>query len=307
MQPIAPIATPLPAVHVAPKHKSSGGKWAVLLFVLALLASFAAGAGKWARYAKLADRFMAPPAPTAPKLPDFALTEPAPPEETPPPDAAASTSASTSPASAPNAPTSTPATTPQPDAGNSPPPPSLSAPNSTATPSTSTAAPAATATVPPAVAPASAQKPKPLVPAASAPSAGAQQRANAAFKENQPASSNQNSVSAAATPTQPMGSVLRGNGPSYIWVAREDRAQDSSRKIQGLGLTSVVIPRPAEGGKRVFVVFSGPFPPARIPSVIDWLRAQGFPNVREVKMPTGEMRGRSSTPNAPNDFDGSSE
>ncbi|HEY6467239.1 MAG TPA: protein kinase [Candidatus Acidoferrales bacterium] len=291
LQPTIPVSTPLPMVHVAAQPKSSGGKWVALIIVLALLASFAAGAAKWAKYGKLADKLMAPPAPIAPKLPDFALTQPA-------PDAAAPISAS----SWPVAQTLTAATTLEPDAGNSPPSPSSPAPATTTPADTSAPAPTAVAT-------AAVSKPKPVAPAVSVAPSGSQQRAGSALKENQPATSNQNSANA-ADPAQPMGSVLRGNGPSYIWVARydrEDRAQDASRKIQGLGLTSVVIPRPAEGGKHVFVVFSGPFPPARIPSVIDWLRVQGFTNVREVKIPSGEMRGRSSTPSVPNDFDGSSE
>jgi serine/threonine protein kinase len=297
LQPTIPVATPLPTVHVAAKPKSSGGKWVALIVVLGLLASFAAGAAKWAKYAKLVDKLMTPPAPTAPKLPDFAFTQPAPAAELPAP-------ASTSPA-----PASTPpdATAPQADTTNSPTAPSSPVATSAAASPAASDTPAA---VPAAVVAAPASKPKPIAPAVSATPSDAKQRANAAFKENQPAPSNQNSANATAPAAQPMGSVLRGNGPSYIWVARydrEDRAQDASRKIQGLGLTSVVIPRPGEDGKRVYVVFSGPFQAARIPSVIDWLRSQGFTNVREVKMPSlGEMRDGNSAPKEPHD-NGSSE
>ena len=124
------------------------------------------------------------------------------------------------------------------------------------------------------------------------------------------AAPDQSLANVASSPSQPMGSVLRGNAPSYIWVTRfdrEDRAQDASRKIQGLGLTSVVIPRRMENGKRGFIVLSGPFPPSRIPSVIDWLRTQGFQNAREIKIPNGQMRGRNPASDTTNDFDGSSE
>src|SRR5215831_8196477 len=81
-----------------------------------------------------------------------------------------------------------------------------------------------------------------------------------------------------------MGSVLRGKGPSYIWVSRferEERAQDASRKIQGLGLPSVVVPR--SGATPAYVVFAGPFSPSRVSSVVDWLKTQGFASAREVK------------------------
>lgn len=76
--------------------------------------------------------------------------------------------------------------------------------------------------------------------------------------------------------------------PSYVWIAEfdnEGRAQDTSRKIQGIGLASVVVPRAANNGQQVFVVLAGPFSAGRIPSVIDWLKTQGFPDSREVKPP----------------------
>jgi hypothetical protein len=107
-----------------------------------------------------------------------------------------------------------------------------------------------------------------------------------------------------------MGSVLPGKGPSYIWVARfdrEDRAQDASRKIQGFGLTSVVMPRRGENNTQYFIVLTGPFPPARIPSVIDWLKTQGFQNVREVKGFGAGMAGRGANANPQLKSDGGTE
>ena len=229
MQPTIPVATPLPTIHAATNPKSSSGKWIAFVIALALVTLFVAGAAKWAKNAKLVAKSLNLPAPTTPKLPDFAFAQTTSDAELPAPE----------PASLPSA--------------------------------------AATETTASSVA---ASPLKPKTPAASTTSG-----------------------------PQPMGSVLRGSGPSYIWVARydrEDRAQDASRKIQSLGLTSVVMPRPAEKGKRVYVVLSGPFPPSRIPSVIDWLRTQGFSNVREVKMPNGALRGNLA-PKISNDFDGSSE
>lgn len=243
LHPTIALPTEAPVIQAAEQPKSSLGKWGAAIVAFAIIVLFAAGAAKWAKNAQLADKLPPPTVPTAPKLPDFALTQPAP-----------------EPASD--------APTPQSD--------------TTATP---------------------------LAASISTP-AQAQSSASAAPVNAAPAKPDQSLANTASGAPQPMGSVLRGNAPSYIWVARfdrEDRAQDASRKIQGLGLTSVVVPRRMEAGKRGFIVLSGPFPPARIPSVIDWLRAQGFQNVREVKIPTGELRGRNPALDTTNDFDGSTE
>lgn len=250
MQSTIPIATPPPLPQLPVQQKTSNGKWAALTIALAVVTLFAAGAAKWAKNAKLAAKSLNLPAPTAPKLPDFAFTQ-ATSDAEPPASAPSSLASVTTPASA---------ISPETHGSDSP-----ALPNPPVSMSATTAA-----------------------------SLGSEPKTPA--------------VSTTSGP-QPMGSVLRGSGPSYIWVARydrEDRAQDASRKIQSLGLTSVVIPRPAEKGKHAYVVVSGPFPPSRIPSVIDWLRTQGFTNVREVKMPNGPLRGNLA-PKTSNDFDGSSE
>jgi serine/threonine protein kinase len=73
-------------------------------------------------------------------------------------------------------------------------------------------------------------------------------------------------------------------GQSYIWIARyevEERAQAAARKIESLGLPAMVVPRHNEKGD-FWVVLTGPFGAKRVPSVIDWLETQGFPNVRQV-------------------------
>jgi hypothetical protein len=111
---------------------------------------------------------------------------------------------------------------------------------------------------------------------------------------------------------QPMGSVLRGNGPSYIWVARfdrEERAQDATRKLQGFGLHAVVLPRHDNTTNHsFFVVFTGPLPPGQIPSYIDWLKSQGFPDAREVKAPNlGQQNGRGFSGNSQPNPNGASQ
>jgi hypothetical protein len=97
-----------------------------------------------------------------------------------------------------------------------------------------------------------------------------QQRAERAFGQNPPA------PAAAPLPAQ--------ETQSYLWVGRFDkieRAQNAARKIEGLGLPVTVVPRHNEKGD-FYVVVTGPFGAKRIPSVIEWLQTQGFPNVREV-------------------------
>jgi len=97
-----------------------------------------------------------------------------------------------------------------------------------------------------------------------------QQRADKAFHEAAPAASAPQQASQEAQ--------------SYLWVGRferEDRAQGAARKIEGLGLPVTVIPRQNDKGN-FYVVVTGPFGAKRIPSVIEWLQTQGFPNVRQV-------------------------
>ncbi len=281
LQPTVAMSSGVPVAHVAAQSKPSRGKWAAPVIAFVLFALFAAGAAKWAKKASLADKLPPPAAPIAPSLPNFALThaapEPAPGVTAPESETTAAPVAASGPSQA------------------------QSSPQASATPSNPPPQPVATA----AVAPFS----KPSTPGAAGSQATTQQPANNAAKEAPSARSDQTFTNVASGAAQPMGSVLRGNAPSYIWVARfdrEDRAQDASRKIQGLGLTSVVIPRRIGGDKRAFVVLSGPFPATRIPSVIDWLRTQGFQNVREIKIPTGQLRGRNPALDSTNDFDGSS-
>jgi Protein kinase domain len=306
MQPTVPVASGAPVQRVAmaapPRAKSSGGKWVAALIVLLLFALFAAAAGRWAQNAKLAEKLSAPPAPAAPALPDLAFTQAA---------HVAAADVHTS-ATAPATPEASTATTVQPAAPAQTAP---SVPPLNAEPTEAGTMPPATVASSKPTAPAPVSKPAASASnaAASAAPVDVQQRADAAFKENQSeAILKADQAAAGGQPqSQPLGSVLPGKGPSYIWVARydrEDRAQDASRKIQGYGLTSVVMPRHGENGQSYYVVLTGPFPPARIPSVIDWLKTQGFQNVREVKgLGGGQLNGRGGASNTPANSNGSPE
>jgi serine/threonine protein kinase len=276
---LAQYATPLPspasrvpAVPSAPPARSSS-KWAIVVLLVALVS--AGAVARWARQAKLAKQLSVPAQPTPPPPPYFAFTAApgaAPSAQTAKPadDASGAQTA--------EAPDANPASTAKPSSTISPGPTSLvatpPAQSLTAPPASGTAAVASVA--PPATPPA---KSASVAPANTAP-ADVQQRADAAFKEQPSAAANTGDQQ-----NPPRGSVLRGRGPSYIFVGRferEDRAQDVSRKIQGLGLPATVEARRGLAGE-FYVVLTGPVAPAKLPSEIDWLKTQGFANVREVK------------------------
>ena len=90
--------------------------------------------------------------------------------------------------------------------------------------------------------------------------------------------------------------------PGYIWVGRferEDRAKSAAKKIEDLGgLRARVMPRWNENGK-FFIVLTGPFAAKSLPSVRDWLHAQGFGEAHEIRTPgNGRMGLRSQGQNA---------
>jgi len=306
-QPTIPIAPAATTPRIAAQPKPSRGKGLVLALVILLFVLFAAGAGRWAKNAKLAQT--PPPPPPAPTLPNFALTQPAESAAQPSSIAAApkpdakseSSDADLSPAS------QTPSDSTASSAAQSSAQPAAQAPTQSSSqssaqfgaPSNTTIA-AATPTAKPASSLASntVSAPVPTQPAQTS----VEQHAEAAFRENPPPAANSSAANAAANAAPQPGSVLRGIGPSYIWVSRfdrEDRAQDVSRKLQGFGLQSFVLPRRGDDGKQVFVVFTGPFTSGQVPSYIDWLKTQGYPNVREVKGLAG-LFGRSSNSNGSN-------
>jgi Protein kinase domain len=106
------------------------------------------------------------------------------------------------------------------------------------------------------------------------------QRSPEAFGENEPV-------------TQP---PVNDNTPSYIWVGRferEDRAQSFAKKIEELGLSVTVVPRRALTGQ-IYIVVTGPYGPERVESAMDYLKTQGFSDVRLIKNPLGTQRNPSN-------------
>jgi serine/threonine protein kinase len=106
-----------------------------------------------------------------------------------------------------------------------------------------------------------------------------QRPASEGFGENEPV-------------TQP---PVNDHTPSYLWVGRferEDKAQSVAKKIQDLGLLVTVVPRASLTGQ-VYVVVSGPYGPERVESAMDYLKTQGFSDVRLIKNPMGTQRNQS--------------
>ncbi len=116
--------------------------------------------------------------------------------------------------------------------------------------------------------------------AADGPPRNTQQRAEKPYGESEPVT----------------GPPVNDNTPSYLWVGRferEDKAQNTAKKIEDLGLPVVVVPRHGLTGQ-FYVVLTGPYGPERIESAMDWLKTQGFADVRLIKNPLGNPR---QTPN----------
>jgi serine/threonine protein kinase len=263
-------ALPQPAVNFALSHHSSHAP--------ALPPSFAAASGAkrtspvtWALLGALlviggfagwhwwqvvqASEFLPPPAVSpAPAPPDFALDFAA---------TAKSTAAQVPAAAPPDA--STPPAETKPDEEKS------------ALAEAETPAPAKAAPVP--AQPNAAREPSSARNQASAPGAAFkpnQRRADQAFGENEPVS-------------QP---PVNDHTPSYLWVGRferEDKAQTTAKKIEDLGLPVTVVPRHGLAGE-FFIVVTGPYGPERVESAMDYLKTQGFGDVRLIKNPLGNQR-----------------
>ena len=80
---------------------------------------------------------------------------------------------------------------------------------------------------------------------------------------------------------------VNDKSPRFLWMGRfetEDGAQERARRVEGLGLPVIVIPR-HNSGREFFIVLSGPFGPERVESVMVWLKKQGFSGVRVLKNP----------------------
>ncbi len=107
-----------------------------------------------------------------------------------------------------------------------------------------------------------------------------QRRAGSSFGENEPVS-------------QP---PVNDHTPSYLWIGRferEDKAQGTAKKVEDLGLPVTVVPRQNETGQ-FFIVVTGPYGPERVESAMDYLKTQGFANVRLIKNPMGTQRNPSN-------------
>lgn len=262
------------AFAVSAPKRTSPFVWVLLGAVLVVAASAAA---HWPQIQKRMQSLSAPPAIEAPKPPDFALDT-----SSSQSDAAESGSQATGPQSdaAQPQPVSAPVQIPTPPAAAQSPAPSAATDDQ---PATSSALPTPVTTPTPRVEP-PVQKSRSAAaaailradrgPANSAPR-DAQRRADQAFGETEPVA-------------QP---PVNDHTPSYLWIGRyerEDRAQSTAKRIEDLGLTVAVIPRHGPTGK-FFIVVTGPFGPERVQSTMDWLRSQGFNNVRLVKNPMKEQ------------------
>jgi serine/threonine protein kinase len=152
--------------------------------------------------------------------------------------------------------------------------PAAAAPTPTPTPEPAPAPAKAIAVPPPAPQPSEpAKKPEPAVAKTARPT-DAQQRAEKAFGV---------ASSAAAK-----------KGSKYLWIGRyqkQDRAEATEKKIKDLGLDVTMVTRHGLTGE-FFVVFAGPFGDKRIPSVMEWLKTQGFVGVHEVSAPTSNQNSK---------------
>lgn len=251
-----PVRSASPVIYssVAPKEPPRRGKSALSLLLQALvLAGAAWGAWKSQEAWFTAENQPPPPALALPKVPESALD--AVPLIALPARAAA----------------------PQPAADASPTPPA----SKDATPAPSTAESTNSTPV--------AAPPKPATDAATRAEAAAAPRVDPApmKKPQQQAPRNEAPADVQARADQAFGDAEKSNAPKYLWIgrfAREDKAQATAKKLEDLGLPVAVIPKPALMGK-AYVVFAGPVGAKRVPSVLEWLKAQGFENVRAVDPP----------------------
>jgi len=242
-----------------PKRRTSVLVW---VFVGLLLCGATFAGTRWPELKQRAQQLLLPPpSPAAPKPPDFALT-------------------SAEPATAPAAPQSgaAQADTAQPNAPD------------TSTDKTASTEPARTEEKPAAntAMPAEAKPVRHL--AAGTPEGKAEPPSDAQVNSSESAPKTQHKAYAQAG--QVATPVLNDHMASYVWVGRyerEERAQAAAKKIEDLGLPVSVIPRRNPTGQ-VYVVFTGPFGPDRVTSVIDWLKTQGFLGVRPINNPMAQGR-----------------
>jgi len=246
-----------------PKRRASVFVW-VLVGLLLCGATFAGT--RWPELKQRAQQILLPPpSPAAPKPPDFALT-------------------SAESATAPAAPRSD---TAQADSAQPDIPDTAAAQTTSTEPARAESKeekPAASAALP-----AEAKPAKHLAP----PTPGEEKAeppsdTQGASSENVPKTPHKSYAQAG----QVMTPALNDHMASYVWVGRyerEERAQAAAKKIEDLGLPVSVIPRRSPTGE-FYVVFTGPFGPDRVTSVIDWLKTQGFLGARPVNNPVAQGR-----------------
>jgi len=261
------------ALSVAqPKRRSHMG-WVLLAL---LLASSALAATHWAQVKRMAEQVLPPATPAAPKPPDFALDQDASPIAAPDASKTKPEESGASPSDA------TQAGAAEPTAKQ---------------PSEEQAAPARAPVEKPAIVTAPSERTRAVAQDAPPPKPPRRAAANAALPPSAPPSTDvpevapeevQKRADKAFGETEPVAAPpVNDHTPSYLWVGRferEDRAQSTAKKIEDLGLPVAVIPRQNDTGE-FYVVLTGPFGPERVPSVMDWLKTQGFPGVRVVKNP----------------------
>jgi serine/threonine protein kinase len=258
----APLLHSTLAAAPEPK-RSSPVTWVLLVCLLAI-----AGYAGWLYYptAQAMIQLVPPATPKTPAPPDFALDF-ATVQSTPPPTSAASPS------------TEAAATDTKPDSKTgADTDKSVDANLDAATPTPAKPIAAAPIAKPSAAHDAAAAKSQDAVAAPAAKSNA--HRAAEAYGEDEPV-------------TQP---PVNDHTPSYIWVGRferEDRAQSVAKKIQDLGLSVTVVPRRALTGQ-IYIVVTGPYGPERVESAMDYLRTQGFSDVRLIKNPLGTQRNPSN-------------
>jgi serine/threonine protein kinase len=262
---IAPLRTAPPLVHLPspPTAQEKGSHGSVIGWVLlgGFLVFVGLGWAQWAKSAKLAELIPPPPLPAtlaAPKPPDFALNF-----STPAAVVAAATPKPAEPKPVAKKPAEKKA-----DAAET-----AKAQPPASTPATEPAKPVSTGVFPRVELPGKPKSARQQQLESDAPPP-VQQRADKAFGES----------------AKPADST----GWSYLWVGRyqtEDKAQQVVKKIHGFGLPVVAMPRSGNDGQ-FWIVVTGPFNAKRLSDVTQWLEAQGYLNVHEIKWP-GKPAGNS--------------
>jgi serine/threonine protein kinase len=259
------IDRPFASLGPAPKEtRRSPVIWIIL--ILLLLAAGGAAAERWSF---IAEQFKAvsPPAPLpTPKPPDFALTIPPradPSADLTAPDSARAPERVAVPAKAISA-AATRAASPRAVKGSpAPVGPASSAPGRVAANAPGT--PASPEVFPRVELPG--KKKSPQQTELEAAPKSVQQRADKAFGEGKYPASDVESI--------------------YLFVGRyqrEEKANETVRKISGYSLPVMAMPRRGPSGQ-VWVVVTGPFTSKRAPDVMQWLEAQGYRGVHEFQFP----------------------